>query len=1081
MADPGKNLNTGDNGFPLNGRKQTYDVGVPDAKAQINGQPGYGSYTKGVDVSDGYQDSSGKPKDLSTPTKTTLAQYLSKLTMGQEGADPTNAPPVGNKYPVGDGTATLNTVSTTDSKGFPAPLELPPQNPATFAGGAEKQVDYPTQQFTSIQQLVKKGLSSANATDGNDLLPGVTGTSTYVATDPTSLVGDAPQLKQTSIPGRTDTSAKIINPYTSAVLSNNRFTSAHAAFAQVADVTDPGNGYDPALSVQSKLGEWDPSAKSYTTGRLATIGPLLGLRATTTLGATSAGADPNSGGMEAAALLPGLAQLGTATIDQHVLQAKDILNSLTNDEVPSSNVISPGSQSWGQLNDTNDPYDGTNALGMVTLTLALVAGVQVVIGALGILMGLVTPQTKVAQRDSVGRYAVGQYFPASKPPNAVSGGGPLGAISALASLNFGALLGINPTVFPLSQAMNSGLAAFYGLPQPSGGISLSLSLSTATDSPGFLVNVSRSIIRGFVVISKSLSKIGGNPMNVINSVLSMIDTIRGSKVVAAINVWATLGDQILTLPSSDTDSTAVGGTKISTMDQLDDNLTHAAGKSRLQNSLKLAWASNRAPAQVLLPSTIIAASAGITGLGQFDPIIGIKHDPLSNVTAKVVDSSQGLARIDSATAQAFEATLDSEYVPFYFHDLRTNEMVAFHAFLASLTDDFSAAYEKTEGYGRVEPVRVYKSTERRIGLSFFIAATSEPDFDDMWVKINKLITLVYPQYTQGVQLSSPDGNYVFTQPFSQLIGASPLIRIRLGNLLHGNYSQFALARLFGMGNNNFKVNSYQSTATIDQGIIDKLPTLIATALANPDGTNDYYIAPGTYALASNNGGISLGAGALGGALGGSSNAPQFAPTFEPQKAHIPHLFTVTAMKSTAAAQGINPPGYPAPLVCQVKVNDDPQFQLAYAKAIQAAQGEYANTDKLIRNVIGGQYIIPPNALTPTSKTRQNIIAKQAPGSQTGADDLTNFLSPASNAIAKSFADTGGKGLAGFIETMSFDWYDKVTWELHTGRVAPKLCKVTLNFSPVHDISPGLDHFGYNRAPVYPVGPMAPGFIPPTNQ
>jgi hypothetical protein len=74
----------------------------------------------------------------------------------------------------------------------------------------------------------------------------------------------------------------------------------------------------------------------------------------------------------------------------------------------------------------------------------------------------------------------------------------------------------------------------------------------------------------------------------------------------------------------------------------------------------------------------------------------------------------------------------------------------------------------------------------------------------------------------------------------------------------------------------------------------------------------------------------------------------------------------------------------------------------------------------------------------------------------------------SNAIARSFRSNGGKGLAGFIDSMNFDWYDKVTWDLD--EKAPKMCKVTVAFSPIHDLSPGLDANGYNRAPIYPVGP-----------
>ena len=54
--------------------------------------------------------------------------------------------------------------------------------------------------------------------------------------------------------------------------------------------------------------------------------------------------------------------------------------------------------------------------------------------------------------------------------------------------------------------------------------------------------------------------------------------------------------------------------------------------------------------------------------------------------------------------------------------------------------------------------------------------------------------------------------------------------------------------------------------------------------------------------------------------------------------------------------------------------------------------------------------------------------------------------------------------------MSFDWIgNDVTWEVDQGARAPKLAKITCRFKPVHDIAPGIDHLGYNRAPVYPVG------------
>ena len=66
----------------------------------------------------------------------------------------------------------------------------------------------------------------------------------------------------------------------------------------------------------------------------------------------------------------------------------------------------------------------------------------------------------------------------------------------------------------------------------------------------------------------------------------------------------------------------------------------------------------------------------------------------------------------------------------------------------------------------------------------------------------------------------------------------------------------------------------------------------------------------------------------------------------------------------------------------------------------------------------------------------------------------------------------GRGLAGVITSMQFNWLDASTlWETKWGSRAPIACKVTMAFDPIHDISPGLDYYGANRAPNYNVGAM----------
>ena len=84
------------------------------------------------------------------------------------------------------------------------------------------------------------------------------------------------------------------------------------------------------------------------------------------------------------------------------------------------------------------------------------------------------------------------------------------------------------------------------------------------------------------------------------------------------------------------------------------------------------------------------------------------------------------------------------------------------------------------------------------------------------------------------------------------------------------------------------------------------------------------------------------------------------------------------------------------------------------------------------------------------------------------DKFHDFMDEKNNSIVHSFKTAGGRGLAGVIESMNFDWYYGV-WETDLGKKAPKMCKVNISFSPIHDITPGLDVNGYNRAPIYPVG------------
>ena len=453
-------------------------------------------------------------------------------------------------------------------------------------------------------------------------------------------------------------------------------------------------------------------------------------------------------------------------------------------------------------------------------------------------------------------------------------------------------LGITRTDFPFDQAFDAGFNAMFGTQEnPS---------STLTRSPGFFANLARTIYRSIVELQFDQ---GEDPL----------EQLRGNKALGMVNIIAKIGDISLRMETIEDESPAFLTTvRNSVIDLLPSLPRTNAMMSRTQTPRgnQLAWRTSSTPGCFLLPTGIILADfllaskhadgtmtiqesiATSTVLDKFTGVNPIAEAINSPATSPANDLLVG--RLPSLAVEMIENQLEAEYVPFYFHDIRTNEIVSFHAFLSTLSDSYTPVYTDVPAYGRIDDVKIYKSTKRSINLDFIIASTNKFDFDEMWWKINKLVTLVYPQWDRGTLIVNLGVPPLFIQPFSQSPKAAPLIRLRIGDLVKSNFSRFALGRLFGLG----------------------------------------------------------------------------------------------------------------------------------------------------------EYILDP------------ISAQMVAG-------LGGF----GNAVARSFRASAGRGLAGFITNLSFEWLsDTITWETEAyGSRAPKMCKVTIGFDPIHDIAPGIDHAGFNRAPLYNVG------------
>ena len=84
----------------------------------------------------------------------------------------------------------------------------------------------------------------------------------------------------------------------------------------------------------------------------------------------------------------------------------------------------------------------------------------------------------------------------------------------------------------------------------------------------------------------------------------------------------------------------------------------------------------------------------------------------------------------------------------------------------------------------------------------------------------------------------------------------------------------------------------------------------------------------------------------------------------------------------------------------------------------------------------------------------------------------SFMKPDSNPYTEALESSGGRGLAGVLTSLQFSWAggsDVGMWETDWNSRAPMSCKITAGFTVIHDIAPGIDSAGLNRAPIYNVG------------
>jgi len=602
--------------------------------------------------------------------------------------------------------------------------------------------------------------------------------------------------------------------------------------------------------------------------------------------------------------------------------------------------------------------------------------------------------------------------------------------------------------------LSSGLGNF---------VEVILNLSFAS---GYYLVLIRSICRDLSLVGQAANDIG-SPLGFVD----FINKMRDARIVRVTDSCASIGERNRQKRRNAQNNSSIRPSEplldkpIEEVDPSRSSLR--VSRSRVEKGKKtLAWSHTEIASMGI--ELISSETMQLIKKSSINPI-GYKSSTRMQSTSTALSN----ARIPDDTRKSIEDALDSEYMPFYFHDLRTNEILAFHAFLESLTDGFSATYTQSTGFGRMDPVQTYGSTTRAVSFSFNLVSTSPEDFDQMWYSINKLVNMCYPQWSEGNLIE--DQNNRFIQPFSQVISASPMIRVRIGDVIHSNYDRFGLARIFGLGRADIKISGKGDENTARAASLDKI--------VNSEEYKELTVSPSDKAsLVVYNAILATFPRSIVYKTGADNYAWYSLTTAD--IADVVAKGIIDKKTETKGGLEFSTVAYPSLIKGDDKLGIDTIREGDVVAFIPNTKDTTAPAKILVKAKGTTWTKIPSGGVTQTSTTHpyqlinaDQILRKtEVEGSyledqavQQLDSAINEFMDPTKNPIVRSFEQaSGGRGLAGFITRIGFDWNES-TWDTDKGRRAPKYLKVDIEFAPVHDLPMGISHDGTARAVAYPAG------------
>lgn len=96
------------------------------------------------------------------------------------------------------------------------------------------------------------------------------------------------------------------------------------------------------------------------------------------------------------------------------------------------------------------------------------------------------------------------------------------------------------------------------------------------------------------------------------------------------------------------------------------------------------------------------------------------------------------------------------------------DVIAFRAYLDSMSDDFNSTWKEFNYAGRGEPFYIYEKFKRTINFSFYMMAHSGEEMASLYTKLNYLMSAMTPDYKNNLMRGNYTyltiGEYIYRQP-----------------------------------------------------------------------------------------------------------------------------------------------------------------------------------------------------------------------------------------------------------------------------------------------------------------------------